>query len=153
MNTAIAFLIINAASTLALVGVIWVVQLVHYPTFSYVENDSFASFSTFHQNRITYIVLPLMIAEAATSIALLFVRPDVVPLWTVSIGAMLVAAIWVSTFFIQVPLHTLLTDSKDSGIIDRLVATNWIRTIAWSAKGALVIWALALCFTHEPTSP
>ncbi len=41
--------------------------------------------------------------------------------------------IWLATFILSVPCHRQLQKSgKDLSTINRLVATNWIRTILWS---------------------
>ena len=44
-------------------GLIWTIQLVHYPTFDHVADDHFADFAKFHASRISLIVLPAMIVE------------------------------------------------------------------------------------------
>jgi hypothetical protein len=50
----------------------------------------------------------------------------------------LVIIIWLSTFALQVPIHNNLKAGKDDKRIQRLVATNWIRTAAWSLKTGVV---------------
>jgi hypothetical protein len=59
-------------------------------------------------------------------------------------GAVLVAAIWLSTALLQVPLHNRLQAAFSQEDARRLVATNWIRTAAWSLRAALVLsWTYA----------
>jgi hypothetical protein len=132
----------NLAATLAMVGAIWIVQVVHYPLFGGVGADGFPAYETEHSRRITYVVAPLMLVEAATSALLLWRRPEAVTAWAAWTGAALVLVIWASTFLLQVPMHEVLTRGFDRDAHARLVATNWIRTIAWTARGALVLWAL-----------
>jgi hypothetical protein len=43
-----------------------------------------------------------------------------------------------------VPAHGRLAEGFDAGVHARLVATNWIRTMAWTLRGALVVWWVAL---------
>ena len=64
-------LLLQVAATLALVGLIWFVQVVHYPLFAKVGSSSFADYEQSHQRRTTLVVAPLMLVEAATAIALL----------------------------------------------------------------------------------
>ncbi len=52
--------------------------------------------------------------------------------------------IWASTFFVQVPLHEKLGGGFDADVQKRLVSTNWIRTIFWTLRGALVLWMVWL---------
>ena len=54
-----------------MVGVIWVIQLVHYPSFHFIDKDIYDSFQKFHMNKISIIVIPVMILELATGFLLL----------------------------------------------------------------------------------
>lgn len=130
-------LLLNLTSTWAMVGLIWLIQLVHYPLFLRVGEENFVQYSEEHQRWITVIVLPLMFCELITSCLLWKQRPPEVSLTLVAIGIALVALIWASTFFIQVPLHNQLTTGYDAVAIRRLVNGNWIRTVAWTLRGLL----------------
>lgn len=123
-----------------MVGVIWTVQVVHYPLFAGVGADGWAAYEARHQSRITLVVGPLMVLELVTAVWLLVERPAAFPLWAVWTGAALVALIWASTALVQVPLHTALGAQFDADAHARLVATNWVRTAAWTVRGALVLW-------------
>lgn len=142
MNYGILTLLLNFTSTWAMVGLIWLIQIVHYPLFSRVGVAEFPTYANEHQRLITYIVLPLMFIELSTSWGLWFVRPTSLAPWMAVAGIVLVAIIWLSTFFIQVPQHSQLAQGFDAVVHQRLVQGNWIRTIAWSARGALTAWML-----------
>jgi len=58
-------------------------------------------------------------------------------------GLGLVLLIWGSTALVQAPIHARLTQGFDAGLHDRLVATNWVRTAAWTLRAGLVLWMLA----------
>lgn len=131
-------------ATLAMFGVIWVVQLVHYPLFAGVGADGFVAYEAAHKVRITWIVLPAMLLELGTALALVWLRPEAVPGWMVWTGLALVGVVWISTAVVQVPLHTTLSGGFDGDAHARLVATNWIRTVAWSLRAALVLWMASL---------
>lgn len=131
-------------ATLTMFGVIWTVQLVHYPLFAGVGVDGFPAYEAAHKARITWIVLPAMLLELSTAIALVWRRPDVLPGWAVWLGLGLVGVVWVSTAFVQVPLHTTLSAAFDGEVHERLVRSNWIRTAAWSLRAGLVLWMTAL---------
>lgn len=134
----------NLLATLTMFGVIWIVQLVHYPLFSGVGVEGFTAYEAAHQTRITWIVFPAMTLELGTAAALLWLRPEAVPPWMVWIGLTLVGVVWLSTAFVQVPLHTALAGGFDGDAHARLVASNWIRTAAWSLRTGLVLWMTAL---------
>ena len=57
-------LLLNAAATFYLVGVIWVVQRVHYPLFAAVGDESFRDYQSQHLSRITPVVAAPMLIEA-----------------------------------------------------------------------------------------
>ena len=137
-------LLAHLAATLFMVGLIWFVQIVHYPLFSRVGEEGFGAYSEAHSRLTSYVVGPPMLLEAATALLLVFRRPDEVPLSLAILGLALVAAIWLSTALLQVPRHTALGSGFDASQWRGLVGTNWIRTVAWSARGVVVLWMAAL---------
>ena len=137
-------LLANLGATLFMVGVIWFVQVVHYPLFSRVGGQGFALYSEAHSRLTTYVVGPPMLVEAASALLLVFRRPAEIPLWAALVGLALVGLIWASTALLQVPRHTALGSSGfDRAAWSGLVLTNWLRTAAWSVHGALVLWMAA----------
>ncbi|PAP77810.1 hypothetical protein [Rubrivirga marina] len=135
-----AVFLVHLGATLLMVGVIWMVQVVHYPLFAGVGAEGWAAYEAAHQSRITLVVGPLMVAELVTAVWLVLDRPAALPAWAVVLGAALVGVIWASTAFLQVPLHSALGGAFDADVHARLVATNWIRTATWTARGGLVLW-------------
>jgi hypothetical protein len=137
-------LIVHAAATLLMLGVILVVQLVHYPLFRYVRADDYKAFQALHMRRITWIVGPAMTTELVTAGWLAWTPPPGLPPWMTWTGLGLVAFIWITTGLVQVPLHRWLTEGFDAAAHRRLIATNWLRTGAWALRGGLVCWMLGL---------
>lgn len=129
----------QAAATLVMVGVIWFVQIVHYPLMDRVPAVDFAAFERAHQNRTSIVVGPAMLVEAFTAAVLLAVPPPDTAFMLPAAGIGLLALIWLSTMLIQVPLHARLEKGFDAQTHWRLVTSNWIRTIAWTARGGLVL--------------
>jgi hypothetical protein len=135
-------LLIHAASTWAMTGLIWFVQVVHYPLFDRVGLEGFARYELAHSSRTTMVVAPLMLVELTCAAWLVLARPASVPAPAAWLGATLVALIWLSTFALQVPQHTVLSSGFDARAHGLLVATNWIRTIAWTLRAALALWMI-----------
>ena len=127
---------LNVISAFLLTGVIWTIQIVHYPSFHYIDKLSFTNFHNFHERRISIIVMPLMLIELITSIALYINN-----MWSIifALNLLIVGLIWCSTFFVQVPIHSILSEKKDKNLIEKLVNTNWIRTFLWSIRMLLII--------------
>jgi hypothetical protein len=138
MTLPVLVFVVHLAATLVMVGVIWFVQLVHYPLFAGVGAAGFAAYAREHARRTTWVVAPTMLVELATGVALVWRRPVALPAWGVWAGVALLALVWGSTFALQVPRHDELRDGFDGGAHRRLVRTNWLRTAAWTARGALV---------------
>ena len=133
----------HAGATWFMVGLIWFVQIVHYPLMSKVPASGFSEYSAGHQRRTTWIVAPAMLAEAGCTIALAFFpqgRGADSPVRWVGLG--LLVLVWASTFAVQVPLHTRLSTGFDENVWRRLVYTNWVRTVAWTARGIIALFML-----------
>jgi hypothetical protein len=136
-------LLAQAAATLFMTGVIWIVQAVHYPLFALVGRDGFGEYAREHQRRITPVVAVAMPVEAVTAVLLLFATPAGVETGLLVLGAILLLPIWLSTALLQVPAHRRLSSGFDDTVAARLVQTNWLRTALWSARSALILVVLA----------
>lgn len=133
-------LLAHAAATWFMVGLIWFVQVVHYPLFPGVGRAGWGAYSSRHQKLTTLVVGPVMLVELVTSLLLLAMRPGALTI----AGAVLLGLVWASTFFVQVPLHARLERGHDAAIMRKLVATNWARTALWTARGAIALVLVAL---------
>ena len=137
MNANFVFLL-NLLATWYMVGLIWMVQNVHYKMFDRVGADHFVRYEEDHNRLITAVVMPPMLVELASACALLIVTPAGFPRWAAWAGVLMVTAIWLSTFFLSVPCHAKLLQGFDPAAYHRLVLTNWIRTIFWTGRGVLL---------------
>lgn len=133
----IALALAHACVTWFLVGLIWTIQAVHYPLFALVGAEGYPTYQRAHMNRITWIVAPAMIAEALLAALLVItpLAPQARPLAWLAIIPL--AVIWGSTAAIQAPMHARLVNRADPRLQEALVATNWVRTAAWTARGVL----------------
>ena len=143
VTTELVLLLAHAAATLAMGGVIWFVQVVHYPLFAAVGDGRFADYERAHRRLTTWVVAPLMLVELVTAVALPLWPAAARPGWVPWLGLTLLAVVWLSTFLVQVPLHERLSRGFDPAAHRHLVRTNWLRTAAWTARGALALFMLA----------
>jgi hypothetical protein len=139
--------LLHLVATSAMCGVIWIIQLVHYPAFLYVDVLKATSFEVFHQNAITPIVLPLMLLEVATC-GLLFKQGERDRGFLCA--GIILAVLWLSTFLIQTPIHQELEFGFNPDLIAKLILTNWIRTLGWSMRMILI---LRLCLKNFSICP
>jgi len=134
-------LLASLGLTAFLTGVIWFVQLVHYPIFHKVRPDGFAAFQQAHmQTTGTVVALP-MVVELILSGLLLFCQFLPLERWLIWSGFVLVLVIWGVTFLVSVPLHSKLASGGfDVAAINRLVHTNWLRTISWTVRLGILLF-------------
>jgi hypothetical protein len=133
----------HLAATMFMVGVIWFVQIVHYPLFDAVGEPSFAAYAEAYSRLTAFVVAPPMLVELTTAILFVVLRPPGIPVSVLWIGLGLVAVVWISTAFLQVPRHAMLGLGFDGGAHEFLVASNWVRTLAWSVRGGMSLWMAA----------
>jgi hypothetical protein len=135
----VGLLSIHLAATAAMGGLIWFVQVVHYPLFDAVGREEFVSYETAHRRRTAVVVGPLMAAEALTA-GLLVLAPSAglgrgLPL----AGIGVLGVIYLSTVCLQVPRHAELSGGYDESTHRRLVRSNWIRTVGWSVRWVMAV--------------
>jgi hypothetical protein len=136
-------LLINLLSTWTMVGVIWFVQVVHYPLLSVVPVESAASVAVEHQRRTGWVVGAPMALEGVTTLALLVLVPEGVAWFVPWLAGFPLAVALGATIFLSVPRHERMARESDAQVGKELVSTNWVRTIAWTVRG-LVVGGMAL---------
>ncbi|HMO52123.1 MAG TPA: hypothetical protein PKE26_13175 [Kiritimatiellia bacterium] len=129
---------LHLAATGVMTGVIWFVQLIHYPWFHRVPADQFTAYHRAYTEKVGYIVGPAMLVELATGMAWLYLLGDgrTSADW---ISMVMLAGIWLSTIGLQIPCHQRLAAGYQPDVHRRLVRTNWIRTALWSARLGLLV--------------
>ena len=135
-------LLANAASTLFMLGLTWFVQVVHYPLFPFVGRDEFVGYHTRHSRLTTWVVLPPMTIELASSV-LLAVRPPSGEAGLALIGALLAVSIWALTALAAAPAHGRIGRiGLDESSLRSLIRISWVRTAAWTAHAVVVVLLL-----------
>lgn len=136
-------ILINALCTWFMTGLIWFVQIVHYPLFAAVGVGRFQQYENMHCHLTSLVVVLPMIVEAISSLwlAIQWKRGDAALLW---LNFALVAAIWICTAAFSIPSHERLCNV---GFCEKthqwLLNTNWVRTILWTLRSVILIYILA----------
>ena len=119
-------------------GLIWFVQVVHYPLFHQISDTKSIDYAFQNQRRTAWIVGMPMFVEGITTLWLFFdpINGRLLPL----IGGLALIKIHASTIFLQVPKHAQLLNGYKKEVVDQLVKTNWIRTIGWSIRSLIAIF-------------
>lgn len=131
-------LLLHFVATAFMTGLIWFVQIVHYPLFARVPAAGFVAYESEHVRRTGWVVGPPMLLEVATAAAIILFQPTLAGDPRFLAAFALLVVIWVATAVFSVPLHRRLCAGVDPAAIRRLVATNWIRTVGWTARTALL---------------
>ena len=113
-------------------------QFITYPLFQFIGSD----FKTYHRaytKRMGYVVAPLMVLELLLVIKITTNHYRNI---IIIIIGVLTLIIWLSTFFIQVPVHNNISKEKPKNQILFLIKSNYIRTLCWLLKLILSIQIL-----------
>ncbi len=134
---------LHLIATVFMTGVIWIIQILHYPLFNMVGRENFGAYEAAHTNLITVVVMPAMLLELILTAMIFFAPPASIPSSLNWLNSVLLAIIWLSTALLQVPQHSILASGFDEKAYQMLVNSNWIRTVAWSVKAViatLMLW-------------
>ncbi len=112
-----------------LVVLIWMVQLIVYPSFLYYDLDQLPTWHTRYTSAITVIVLPLMVTQVLLHGWGIWTNGSTIGV----IQALMIVAIWGLTFLKAVPLHDQIQVGKaTTAELTALVGWNWPRTALWT---------------------
>lgn len=121
--------IVRLTIDFGLLILIWLVQIIVYPSFEFYSSMSLSKWHSKYTVRITYIVLPLMLAQLVVGIIHLWQIRN----WYTVTTILLILALWIMTFRVFVPLHFSIDNNEyDDDVCQRLVKRNWMRTIVWT---------------------
>lgn len=119
-----------------MVGLITVIQLIHYPAFHFIDSEKFVAFELKHVAQIKKMVIPVMVPELLTGLYLFILLNENILVWGLTL---MLVSVWIHTVFISVPIHQKLMTGKDVTLISKLVRLNWMRTLLWWGRGLLLI--------------
>ena len=130
--------------TSIMTGVIWVIQIVHYPSFHFIEKELYTAFQKFHMNKISIIVIPIMLAELITGMMLFLDKSSKSPFLIISL--IILVLIWLITGVFFSKAHNELITGYQELVVNQLVVMNWIRTLLWTLRLLLLICFVYLYF-------
>jgi hypothetical protein len=133
----------NLAATLFLTGLVWELQAVQFPLMLRAGGLDFPSYVKHQRTRNTLLMAPVMLVELITGLWLL--ADPHLPHRDVFHGALLILIIWVVTFAVIIPLHSKLGRGYDQSAVRTLIRRNWIRTVCWTLRSAILLWVVRFC--------
>ena len=135
-----SMLAMHLALASIMVGVIWVIQLVHYPSFRFTDREKYVSFQIFHMRNISFIVVPVMILEFLSGLLLVLYHSNHEYLLRISFILLLI--IWLVTALFFAQIHQKLSKGYDETLVRNLVSLNWIRTLLWTIRTIIITYCL-----------
>lgn len=141
MNKMTSVIVLHLGSAFFMTGAIWVIQVLHYPSFEFFSKNEFSSKMRWHQNRVSWIVVPAMLVELVTGgwICWKLGFHDLV--WNVNLGMLILT--WLSTAVLQGPAHQYLLKGHNLEKILFLKRSNWIRVVFWTVRSWILLYFLA----------
>lgn len=112
-----------------MVVILWLVQLVIYPSFLTCDPSRLVDWHKTYTQRVSWIIIPIMFTQLPLMLWLTVSEQEIA-----DISALFCLLLcWVLTFSVSVPLHRKI-DAGDTRreTLERLIKTNWPRTILWS---------------------
>jgi hypothetical protein len=122
--------LIQLMADFGMLVLLWIVQLVIYPSFTKMRAEALVDWHAQYTHRISYLIMPLMLTQLGLGIYTAWTAPSVI----IGIYLVMIVSTWLLTFFISVPLHNKISQGEGTdAILERLIQTNWLRTVIWTA--------------------
>lgn len=116
-------LVVSASMT----GAVWFNHFVHYALMRRVPPERFAAYMEEHIARFTRWILPPMLFEMATAIALLLLGA-----WESMFNFVVLSGAWAFTGYLR-PIYQQLSEGHKPELLDRLIRLDRARTGLWLA--------------------
>lgn len=121
--------IIRLLFDFGLLVLIWLVQLLIYPSFKFYSAENLLKWHKKYTLGISLIVIPLMLGQLLLGIIQLTSKTNS---YTI-ISMVLITIVWCITFIKFVPIHNnIATGKSNNEVFHKLVKLNWFRTILWT---------------------
>ena len=119
---------------------IWLVQVIIYPSFLHVDREKLNYWHQVYIRKILYFVAPLMFIQTGVIALQLLFDPLIFLL-----DGLLLAMVWINTFFIAIPIHNAIDreESIDANILKLLQVNRW-RAWLWTALFLLTVGRLLI---------
>ena len=114
-----------------MVGVIWFVQIVHYPLYKNIK-EGFQGYERMHLRRTALLL------EMVTALFLVGCAPEGIILKLAAYNLVILILIWITTLLFQISQHQKLAIRFSAHQHKLLLLTNWIRVVLWTLRGLLV---------------
>lgn len=142
----LTLVVLHGAATWFLVGLIWTIQLIHYPSFAAIDPDRYSSFQQTHMVGMGRLIAAPWLVEGLTVLGLFVFAPTGWMRLLATAGGLLELVVIGVTIRSSIPAHEALSSGFSDDAHKRLLRSNWMRTAAWTSRGliaiAVLVWTL-----------
>ena len=108
---------------------IWMVQLIVYPSFLFFIDNNLFTWHKTYTKAIALIVIPLMLGQLGIVIYQVFLAQNIYTL----VSIVFVVFLWGITLLKFAPMHQQISEGNTQiQLLKTLVQMNWIRTMIWT---------------------
>lgn len=130
--------LVCAASAWWMTGLVWFVQVVHYPLFANVGSESFREYHAQHVRRTQFVVMLPMVLELVLAIYI-SVGKQGLDLALGLAGVMCISLVWLMTGVRQLKDHEALSKGFNEEAQARLLKGNFWRSVVWLGHSVIVM--------------
>lgn len=140
----LTLVVLHGAATWFLVGLIWTIQLIHYPSFAAIDPHRYSSFQQTHMVGMGRLIAAPWLVEGLTVLGLFVFAPTGWMRLLATAGGLLELVVIGVTIRSSIPAHEALSAGFSDDAHKRLLRSNWMRTAAWTSRGLIAIAVLIL---------
>lgn len=131
-------LIFQILSCVSLLGLLWFIQLIHYPLLNRIK-EGFVQYERESLKRATYLTGPLMVFDFVLSLFLIAYENTDILIFFACIHLVLGILYWLWTFLFQLQRHQKLTVGYSKKALGKLITSSWFRLIIWTIKSLVLL--------------
>ena len=137
-------LVLHAAATIFLAGVMWTVQFTIIPVLVHATPDTWPHHAGVYRRVFRLVFWPVVMIEGGSGLLVTLQHPAGIPAWLHGVNLLLLVCGW-STMPLVLYLirhHPLARFDPDG--FRRFARLNWIRVVVWTARCGVVLAMIRL---------
>jgi len=137
-------LLVHAAMTLILCGVMWAVQLTMVPVLARDTEEHWPHHAQIYRRVFRVLFWPLLIVEGGSGIGVALLQPAGIPPWLHELNLSLLLCAWITVPVIRVVVGHGPVDRFHPEAFRKFARLNWIRVAVWTVRSGVVLAMLHL---------
>jgi hypothetical protein len=144
-------LLVHAATTLLLAGVMWTIQLTIIPRLARATPDTWPHHVRIYRGISRALFWPLVVIEGGSGVGVALLQPAGIPPWLHGINLGLLLCAWITVPVVRYAVGHGPVDRFHPDGFQRFARLNWIRVAVWTGRSVVVLTMLRLAATYQPS--